>query len=295
MGPVRVAARDGGMPPGLLIDAEGRPTTDPNVMLADPRGALLPVGGHKGYGLMLACELLAGILGRRRHGAAAAERRGRSSTACSPSSSIPRASPTPRGCARRSTRGRVRRLVPPAGPGQPALQPGDPSAWRWPGAGAEGVPMDDAGWRQLVGCGERVGVDVAAALACGSGWWAAAGRSRSETRPAGRPRRSPGRGRRACMNEECGWRYGEFPIGRAIAHVGWRDAPAADLRGRPPASPRSSCTCTGALLQRGDASRPWPTSSACRCCARAASSTAATPWRSCWRPASGGATSSARR
>lgn len=49
-------------PPGSLIDAQGRPTNDPNVMLQDPPGALLSFGAHKGYGLGLAVELFAGIL-----------------------------------------------------------------------------------------------------------------------------------------------------------------------------------------------------------------------------------------
>ncbi len=54
------------MADGLLIDADGRPTRDPAVMFADPTGAILPfggpAGGHKGYGLALACEILAGAL-----------------------------------------------------------------------------------------------------------------------------------------------------------------------------------------------------------------------------------------
>ena len=48
---------------GTLIDHRGQPTGDPNVMFRDTeRGALLPTGDHKGYGLLLACELLAGAL-----------------------------------------------------------------------------------------------------------------------------------------------------------------------------------------------------------------------------------------
>ncbi|PXW14632.1 Ldh family oxidoreductase [Paraburkholderia caballeronis] len=49
-------------PPGSLIDANGQPTTDPGVLFADPPGALLPFGGHKGYALGLVAELLAGVL-----------------------------------------------------------------------------------------------------------------------------------------------------------------------------------------------------------------------------------------
>ena len=61
LGKVRVARNRGErMHDGVLIDAAGRPTTDPEVMFGEPRGAILPFGLHKGYGLALACELLAG-------------------------------------------------------------------------------------------------------------------------------------------------------------------------------------------------------------------------------------------
>lgn len=50
------------VPPGTIIDAQGQPTEDPHAMFAEPRGALLPAGEHKGYGLALMCDLLGGIL-----------------------------------------------------------------------------------------------------------------------------------------------------------------------------------------------------------------------------------------
>jgi LDH2 family malate/lactate/ureidoglycolate dehydrogenase len=43
------------LPEGVAIDAEGRPTRDP---VAAQIGALLPFGGHKGYGLTLAMQVL---------------------------------------------------------------------------------------------------------------------------------------------------------------------------------------------------------------------------------------------
>ncbi len=46
--------------PGLIIDADGRPTTDPNDFYAG--GALLPFGGHKGSGLSIMIELAGGVL-----------------------------------------------------------------------------------------------------------------------------------------------------------------------------------------------------------------------------------------
>lgn len=62
-GKVRVAMNKGEtLPPGTVIDARGRPSTDPGVLYTEPRGALLPIGEHKGSGLALACEILAGAL-----------------------------------------------------------------------------------------------------------------------------------------------------------------------------------------------------------------------------------------
>jgi uncharacterized oxidoreductase len=55
------------VPLGWIQDAEGNPTTDPRVMLADPPGALLPFGGdqaYKGFGLGLMFDILsAGLAG----------------------------------------------------------------------------------------------------------------------------------------------------------------------------------------------------------------------------------------
>jgi hydroxycarboxylate dehydrogenase B len=62
-GKVKVAYNAGKrVPPGSLIDAHGEPTDDPGAMFVEPRGALLAVGKHKGYGLALMCELLGGVL-----------------------------------------------------------------------------------------------------------------------------------------------------------------------------------------------------------------------------------------
>ena len=47
------------LPEGWAIDADGRPTTDPEAALA---GAMLPFGGHKGSAIGTMIELLAGIM-----------------------------------------------------------------------------------------------------------------------------------------------------------------------------------------------------------------------------------------
>ena len=62
-GKTRVAMNKGEqVPPGCLIDDEGRPTQDPRFTVVPPFGALLTFGGHKGFGLALMCELLGGAL-----------------------------------------------------------------------------------------------------------------------------------------------------------------------------------------------------------------------------------------
>ena len=48
--------------PGQLIDAQGNPSNDPGVLFSNPPGALLPFGEHKGFGLALMIEMMAGIL-----------------------------------------------------------------------------------------------------------------------------------------------------------------------------------------------------------------------------------------
>jgi uncharacterized oxidoreductase len=63
IGKVRVAQLKGAMvDDGVLVDAQGAPTNDPNVIFQEPFGALGPFGKHKGYGLALMCELLGGAL-----------------------------------------------------------------------------------------------------------------------------------------------------------------------------------------------------------------------------------------
>ena len=50
------------LPANCVIDAEGHPSTNPNVLYGPPEGALLPFGGHKGFALGLVIDILAGAL-----------------------------------------------------------------------------------------------------------------------------------------------------------------------------------------------------------------------------------------
>jgi hydroxycarboxylate dehydrogenase B len=62
-GKTRVAYYSGKqLMPEAVIGGDGKPTTDPKVIFEEPYGAMLPFGQHKGYGLAMICELLAGGL-----------------------------------------------------------------------------------------------------------------------------------------------------------------------------------------------------------------------------------------
>ena len=59
-GKLLVAAKNGEeIPLGWATDCDGRPTTDPKIGF---EGFLLPVGGHKGFGLSLLVDLLCGLI-----------------------------------------------------------------------------------------------------------------------------------------------------------------------------------------------------------------------------------------
>lgn len=62
-GKIRVALNKGvPVPDNCLIDAKGQPTNDPKVFYGPPPGAILSIAGHKGYGLGIMAEMLAGAL-----------------------------------------------------------------------------------------------------------------------------------------------------------------------------------------------------------------------------------------
>ena len=159
-GKLRVAHNKGqAVSPGLLLDDAGQPTTDPRYAVVAPWGAILPFGGHKGYGLALACELLGGALtgggtelGPPPAGHAVVNgmftvlvdpvRLGTSGAFARDSSAFLawlRASPLADGV------DRVR-------------IPGEPERESRARRLAEGIPVDAATWRDIVAAGSRVGV-----------------------------------------------------------------------------------------------------------------------------------------
>ena len=164
LGKVRVALNRGEpMKEGVLIDPEGRPTTDPGVMYREPRGALLPFGLHKGYGLALACELLAGALGGG--GTLPTVRQepdrlgnGMLSFIFDPAR-LPGATAVEAEIAAAVANVKGSRPVDPA---LPVLVAGEPEEAARARRRAEGVPVERATWEQLGEAAASVGVDLAA-------------------------------------------------------------------------------------------------------------------------------------
>lgn len=63
LGKARVAMNEGRpVAENTLLDNQGNPTTDPQVLFETPPGAIKPFGDYKGAGIAFFCELLAGAL-----------------------------------------------------------------------------------------------------------------------------------------------------------------------------------------------------------------------------------------
>ncbi len=60
-GKIKIAFNKGtDLPPGSILDKEGKPSVSPADLYDG--GVMLPAAGHKGYGLSMLCDLLAGVL-----------------------------------------------------------------------------------------------------------------------------------------------------------------------------------------------------------------------------------------
>ena len=151
MGKVRVARNKGEqIAAETLLDTDGNPTTDPNVMYRRPRGSLLTFGEHKGYALAFICEMLAGAItgsGTMRPERQDAESvtNGMLTIVIDPARLTDQAwmkdeIAAMAGCITAS---------PPRKPGEPVLIPGDPERANREKRLRDGVPIDDETWREI--------------------------------------------------------------------------------------------------------------------------------------------------
>lgn len=147
------------VPAGWIVDKHGKPTTDPKDFYDG--GALLTIGAHKGSGLSILTDLLAGAITT-----------GRSSD---PTDTVLRNNMLSIFIAPAVYDGQgtvleeARRFVdyvkasPPTTPGQPVLGPGDAERRTRTARLANGVPIDDKTWVDLIEAAKSVGIDALSA------------------------------------------------------------------------------------------------------------------------------------
>ena len=126
MGKVRVAYNQGvEMLPDALIDNKGNSTNDPGVMFSEPKGALRSMGLHKGYGLAVICAAFDAEIDKF--------------TAWVKAS-------------------------PPAPGVEQVMVPGDPERKSKAERLANGIPIDEMTFEELLAAGEAVGLDRSEAM-----------------------------------------------------------------------------------------------------------------------------------
>ena len=163
-GKVRVARYAGkSLPEGCILDAGGNPTTDPAAFYGPPMGALLPLGGamgHKGYGLGLVAELLAGVLSGVGFSGQENERKGNGVffQAINVSAFAPLEEFTQTVQEQIAWIKSARRA-----PGvDEILIPGEPEHRTAQQRSAEGIPLPDSVWEEMVSTAEKLGVTISA-------------------------------------------------------------------------------------------------------------------------------------
>ncbi|CAO3453169.1 malate/lactate/ureidoglycolate dehydrogenase [Azospirillum largimobile] len=166
VGKCRVAMGKGQeMAPGLLLDQQGNPTRDPGVMFQDPSGALLPLGGHKGFGLSLMCDVLAGALASAMPGTPSHQDSGRVMNNMFAIVFDPARGGNAQWAADLDDLVAYIRDTPTA-PGADSIQlPGEPESRTRRQRLADGIPLDGATLAMLDSLGRERGVELAELLA----------------------------------------------------------------------------------------------------------------------------------
>jgi uncharacterized oxidoreductase len=154
-------ARGEAAAPGAVLDAGGAPTTDPAAFYDG--GALLPFGGHKGYGLGVLIEIVGGLLS----GAGISSLPGYAGTSGPVLVALDVAAFVPTGHFEQQVAEfrRVLRATPPARGSAGVQVPGEPEARARAERTRDGIPVPAAIWQELTELAGRVGAAVPAARA----------------------------------------------------------------------------------------------------------------------------------
>jgi uncharacterized oxidoreductase len=147
------------LPEGWIVDAEGRPSTDPAAFYGPPMGSILPLGGaagHKGYALGLLVEILGSALAGHEATDPAKHGNGLCLFAVDPAAICPIE--------------RFRRLVDstvaymkssrPSQDGGEVLVPGEIEFRTRRRRLAEGIPVDDPTWQSIEEKARELNVDL---------------------------------------------------------------------------------------------------------------------------------------
>lgn len=161
-GKIRVAYNQGKtLPEGMIMDDQGKPTSDPRFAMLPPLGAILPFGEHKGYGLALIAELLGGALagGQTQHSPDAGEKRvvnGMFSIIVNPSSL---------GTGEHleaQTKAFTEWVLqsPPQDGVERVLLPGEPERMHKQERLAKGIPVDPTTWQEILEAAQKLGLEA---------------------------------------------------------------------------------------------------------------------------------------
>jgi uncharacterized oxidoreductase len=157
-GKARVAFNKGvDVPEGCLIDDTGSPTNDPAGLIRDHTGALLSFGKHKGSGLAVMCEIMAGAMagGQR----AEQERKGGILNSMLAIVIDPAKLNDPNEVAEAaaSTAAHIRSSR--VAPGfEQILLPGEPERRSAEVRARDGIPVDDGTWRDVLAAAAKLGI-----------------------------------------------------------------------------------------------------------------------------------------
>ena len=148
-------ARHESLPPDSILDAQGRPSTDPQAFFDG--GFLLPFGGHKGYALAVIAELLSGPLAGADAYPGVTSRSGififaMDATVFRPLADYEKALT--------ETLCRIK-AVPPSPGFAEVLLPGEPEARTRAERERNGIPIPDDTWRAVCNVGAELGVNIA--------------------------------------------------------------------------------------------------------------------------------------
>ena len=171
LGKARVALnKNEALKDGLVLDHKGKPSNDPQVMAGylfpertdnPPLGALTPLGKYKGSGLALFCELLGGLLSGG--GTIQPEHQRQNSII---NNMFTLVIDPARLVDVHWMEHEIEAIVahakasPPANSGEPVIIAGDPERISTKERLDQGIPIDDATWKQILDAGDSLGLSL---------------------------------------------------------------------------------------------------------------------------------------